>query len=404
MTIIRLITLTLTLMITMIITTVTSHNITDILSNFPEYSVYNDYLTKTRLNDEINSHETVTVLVLNNNMTTKLGANEPLAVMKTVLSIHVLLDFFDREKLLKIGGGSQVSTTLYQTTGHALQDTGYVNITDLPGGKVGFGSGNARSKLGSLFVKDVKEFPYNISVLEINSPIIAPGILNTPWIPVNISSLLENAGCKIFLKMLKEQGVLTVYEGAVNSDITVFAPSDDAFNKVLGLPEFKKLQPRELISLLYYHAIPTYVPKASLASEKNKNVTTFATTPIQNFYFTIKSSGDSFIVDTGVDVVRIENTIIDASPVSIFKIENVLLPIELFNGTSISTPAPAPAAPTPESSRSAPGPVSTDSSSTSGPAGGPDQADGPDADVGDNNANDASDGKHDTRSLLVDTR
>ncbi|GJX62939.1 fasciclin-like arabinogalactan protein 8 [Tanacetum coccineum] len=387
-------------MITMIITTVTSHNITDILSNFPEYSVYNDYLTKTKLNDEINSRKTVTVLVLNNNMTTQLGANVTLAVMKTVLSIHVLLDFFDSEKLMKIGGGSQVATTLYQTTGQALENTGFVNITDLPGGKIGFGSGNGRSKLDSLFVKDVKEIPYDISVLEINSPINAPGILNTPWTPVNITSLLENAGCKIFLKLLKEQGVLMVYEGAVNSALTVFAPSDAAFNKVLGLPEFKKLLPNELVSLLLYHATPSYVPEASLKWEKNKNITTFATTKVQNFYFTVNSFGYSFTLSTGVDMARIESTIVDSSPVSIFKIENVLRPMELFNATTISTSPPAPA-PAPQSSRPVPGPVSTDSSSTSGPAGAPDQADGPDADAEDNNASDASYGKVIHQALVL---
>ena len=58
---------------------------------------------------------------------------------------------------------------MFQATGSAPGSSGYMNITDLKGGKVGFGTeDNDGSKLDATYVKSVAEFPYNISVLQIS--------------------------------------------------------------------------------------------------------------------------------------------------------------------------------------------------------------------------------------------
>lgn len=50
----------------------------------------------------------------------------------------------------------------------AAGTSGYVNITNLKGGKVGFGAQDNDGKLNSFYVKSVQEIPYNISVLQIS--------------------------------------------------------------------------------------------------------------------------------------------------------------------------------------------------------------------------------------------
>ncbi|CAN1182123.1 Fasciclin-like arabinogalactan protein 8, partial [Linum perenne] len=127
-----------------------------------DYSQFNDYLTKTGLADEINSRQTITVLALNNGAMSDL-AKHPVSVVKKALSLLLVLDYFDPTKLHKITDGSLISTTLYQTTGNAPINFGFVNITDLKGGNVGFGSAAPGSKLDSSYVKSVKQIPYNIS-------------------------------------------------------------------------------------------------------------------------------------------------------------------------------------------------------------------------------------------------
>ncbi|KAI3829197.1 hypothetical protein L1987_03314 [Smallanthus sonchifolius] len=336
------------------IATVTGHNITDILKDFPEFSEFNNYLTQTKLADEINSQGTITVLVFNNTFASEYLANQPLSVVKVALSIHCLLDYFDRPKLQAIGGGSMTSTTLYQTTGNAVGETGFVNITDLVGGKVGFGSGGTGSRLDALYERSVKQIPYNISVLEISSPIVAPGILKTPpRSNANITSLLEKAGCKTFANLISDTGVLKVYLTAEPRGLTVFAPTDAAF-RASGLPDFGNLTDTEFISLLLYHAIPGYVPKISLMTEKNP-VRTLASNEIEKFGLTVRTNGDSVTLDSGIDNSHIESSVLDSVPISIFKIDHVLLPAEYFTKPPSPAPVPVPeASPPSPSAHSAP--------------------------------------------------
>ncbi|KAL4567148.1 hypothetical protein LXL04_022722 [Taraxacum kok-saghyz] len=385
-----------------VIATASGHNITDILSDFPEYSVFNDYLTQTRLADEINSRQPITVLVLDNTVVTKFVGNQSLSVVKPALSIHVLLDYFDMGKLLTIGGGRMTTTTLYQTTGTAAGSTGFVNITDLKGGKVEFGSAVPGSKNGSLLTKTVKQLPYNISVLEINAPIIALELMPVPS-AVNFTNVLEDARCRTFLKMLESTGVLNIYQRVAEKALTLFAPSDAAFN-VTELPDFNTLTNAELVSLLMYHATPTYLPEGTLSSEKDP-MSTLATNSAGKFALTVDSSSGSIMLGSGIHASRVISPVYNSVPVSIFLIDYVLLPTELFAAPPppAATPTAAPESLPPSVSAPAPGLIPVSSSPapvtinspalptpalstppTSSPAGDGAPADNPTADINNN--------------------
>ncbi|KVH97207.1 fasciclin-like arabinogalactan protein 8 [Cynara cardunculus var. scolymus] len=381
---------------------VTAHNITAILSQFPEYSEFNNYLSQTKLDDEINSRETITVLVLNNGAVSSLAAKHPLSVVKGVLSLHILLDYYDNKKLHAISDGTTLSTTLYQTTGNSPGNVGFVNITDLKGGKVGFGSGVPGSKLDSSYTKSVKQIPYNISVLEIDAPIIAPGILTAPApsADVNITGLLEKAGCKTFVKLITDTGVLKVFQTAAAKGLTVFAPSDEAF-KAAGVPDLSKLSNAELVALLQYHALATYTPKGSLKTAKDP-ISTLATNGAGKYDLTVETAGDSVTLDSGVGTSRVASTVLDSTPLCIFTVDNVLLPTELFGKSPSPSPSlspetspsssPAPAALSPEPA-AAPSPfLSPPAPPTSSPTAGPAPSDGPTADSQNSNASNAVDG------------
>ncbi|KAL3536927.1 hypothetical protein ACH5RR_000293 [Cinchona calisaya] len=363
-------------------TSTRAHNITQILSPFPEYSEYNKFLTDTKLADEINSRETITVLVLNNAAMDSLAAKHPLSVIKKALSLHVVLDYFDASKLHDISNGTTLSTTLYQTTGNAPGNLGFVNITDLKGGKVGFGSAAPGSTLDSTYTKSVKEIPYNISVIEISSAIIAPGVLTAPApspSDVNITALLEKAGCKTFANLLVQTGVLKVYQSAADKGLTIFAPNDEAF-KAPKLPDLSKLTNAELVSLLLYHALASYNPTGALKTQKD-TLPTLATNGASKYDLSVTSSGDSVTLQTGVDSSRVASTVLDSTPLSFFTVDSLLLPSELFAKSPSPAPAPAPEtspspaplaptptplAPTPHHSPPAP-PTSTPAGSPSEP-------------------------------------
>ncbi|MBA0559943.1 hypothetical protein Golob_016877 [Gossypium lobatum] len=347
--------------LSLVVIAVNGHNITAILEGFPDYSVYNSFLTQTKLADEINTRETITCLVLNNGAMSALTSKHPLSVVKNILSLHVLLDYYDPQKLHKISDGTTLTTTLYQTTGNAPGNLGFVNITDLQGGKVGLGSAIPGSKLDSSYTKSVKQIPYNISILEISAPIIAPGILTAPAPSssgVNITGLLEKAGCKTFASLLTSSGVLKTYESALDKGLTVFAPSDEAF-KAEGVPDLSKLTNAEQVSLLEYHASPDYKPKGTLKTTKDP-ISTLATNGAGKYDLTVTTAGDSVTLHTGVGQSRVAEAVFDSPPVAIFTVDNVLLPSELFGKSPSPAPAPEPVSspsPTPSLSPS-PSPMS----------------------------------------------
>ncbi|GLT84452.1 hypothetical protein SLE2022_026810 [Rubroshorea leprosula] len=343
-----------------------AHNITAMLEGFPEYSQFNNYLTQTKLDDEINSRQTITVLALNNGAMSALADKHPLSVIKKALSLLVVLDYYDGGKLHQISNGTTLTTTLYQTTGNAPGNLGFVNITDLQGGKVGFGSAAPGSKLDSSYTKSVKQIPYNISVLEISAPIIAPGVLTAPppsASDLNITALLEKAGCKTFASLLVSSGVLKTYQSALDKGLTILAPNDEAF-KAAGVPDLSKLSNAEVVSLLEYHALPTYTPKGTLKTAKDA-ISTLASNGAGKFDLTATSAGDDVTLHTGVGSSRVADTVLDSAPVSILTVDSVLLPEELFGKSPspapalepVSSPSPSPVkAPTPAPVSEAPTP------------------------------------------------
>ncbi|KAK4418745.1 Fasciclin-like arabinogalactan protein 8 [Sesamum alatum] len=365
-------------------------NITEILAGFPEYSEFNDLLTQTKLADEINSREPVTVCALPNGALSSFTGKYPLSVIKNILALHVLLDYFDAPKLHKISEGSVLSTTLYQTTGNAAGNLGFVNITDLRGGKVGFGSGVPGSPLDSTFTKSVKQVPYNLSVIEVSKAIAPSAVLTAPAPAVNITGLLEKAGCKTFASLLASTGVLKVYQSAVDKGLTIFAPNDEAF-KAEDAPDLSKLSNAEVVSVLQYHALASYTPIGTLKQTKGK-ITTLATNGAGKYDIGVTTAGDSVSLDTGVDSSRIASTVLDSTPLCIFTVDSLLLPVELFGKAPAPAPGPAPEtspSPSPSPAPAAEGPAPESAASpapilsppappTSSPAGSP--SEGPTAD------------------------
>lgn len=345
--------------IAILATAAAATNITEILSAYPEYSEFNDLLTQTKLADEINSREPVTVCVLPNGALSSVTGKYPLSVVKNILALHVLLDYFDAPKLHKISEGSVLSTTLYQTTGNAGGKLGFVNITDLKGGKVGFGSGVPGSPLDSTLTKSVKQVPYNVSVIEVSKAIAPSAILTAPAPSasnVNITALLEKAGCKTFASLIVSNGVLKVFQSAADKGLTIFAPNDEAF-KAADVPDLSKLSNAEVVSLLQYHALTSYSPVGTLKQTKGR-LTTLATNGAGKYDLSVTTAGDSVSLDTGVDTSRIASTVLDSTPLCIFTVDNLLLPVELFGKAPAPAPGPAPeTSPSPAPAAKAPAPA-----------------------------------------------
>ncbi|KAJ0898954.1 putative fasciclin-like arabinogalactan protein [Helianthus annuus] len=298
--------------------TVNAHNITSILNKFPDFSTFNHYLTLTHLADDINNRQTITVCAVDNaGMADLLSKHLSIYAMKNVLSLHVLLDYFGAKKLHQITNGTALAATMFQATGTATGSAGFVNITDLRGGKVGFGS--------------------TLPSVEAEAPVPEPA-------EVNITSLMSAHGCRNFAEALLASDAMKTYADNIDGGLSVFCPLDDAFKGFA--PKFKNLTVAGKQSLLEYHGVPVYQSMSMLKSS-NGLMNTLATDGAEKYDFTVQNDGQDVTIKTKLVTAKIVGTLIDQQPLIIFTINKVLLPEELFKNALSPAPAPAPEADAP---------------------------------------------------------
>ncbi|WCJ30531.1 Fasciclin-like arabinogalactan protein 14 [Euphorbia peplus] len=156
--------------------TSSAFNITKILANITGYDNFNSLLSQSGLAQKINSRQTITVLAVKDGSLGDLSQKSKDEV-QTVLSTHVILDYYDVDKLKNLNKKSSILTTLYQTSGEADHQEGFLNVTKTSNG-VMFGSAKKGAPLAAYLVGSVVAQPYNISVLQVSAVIEASGNVN----------------------------------------------------------------------------------------------------------------------------------------------------------------------------------------------------------------------------------
>ncbi|KAG0468669.1 hypothetical protein HPP92_017997 [Vanilla planifolia] len=162
-----------------------AHNIALLLDDVPNFSNFNSLLSETKVADEINRLNTITVLAVPNSAMSSVAAY-PVEVKRRILSVHVILDYYDPNKLHTLTNHSTIVTTLFQSSGIAENNTGYLNVAKFDDGPIAFISAAITNATpSSNFLGSIAARPYNISVLHVGSIIVPPGIdrLNHPTFP-----------------------------------------------------------------------------------------------------------------------------------------------------------------------------------------------------------------------------
>ncbi|KAK7299816.1 hypothetical protein RJT34_10644 [Clitoria ternatea] len=326
-----------------------AHNITRILAKHPGFSTFSHYLTVTHLAAEINRRQTITVLAIDNaGMSSLLDKHLSIPTLKNVLSLHVLVDYFGARKLHQITDGTTLASSMFQATGSAAGTAGYVNITNLKGGKVGFGAEDNDGSFHSFYVKSVDEIPYNISVLQISQPLSSADAEAPTAAPsaIDLISIMSKQGCKAFADLLRGSKALPTFTENVDGGLTVFCPTDSAVNGFAA--KYKNLTDAQKVSLLLYHGVPVYQSLQMLKSN-NGVMNTLATEGANKYDFTVQNDGEDVMLETKIDTASIVGTLIDQDPFVAYKISKVLMPRELFKVKELA-PAESPKAPKKKSS------------------------------------------------------
>ncbi|KAI9097570.1 hypothetical protein K1719_025341 [Acacia pycnantha] len=158
-----------------------AYNVTRLLGQYPEFGLLNQYIIDNGLAGEINRRGTITILAVDNSTLSSISGRSKDSI-KAIVSTHVILDYYDEKKLMNIKNDSTTLTTLFQSSGIANDNQGFILAYNAAGGHFYFGSAVKGASLNARFVKTVVTQPFNISVFQVSQPIIPPGIdAQSPW-------------------------------------------------------------------------------------------------------------------------------------------------------------------------------------------------------------------------------
>lgn len=159
-------------------------NILEILGSKGSFSTFISLLNQTGLAKEINARDTITILAVDDGAIGGLSSKS-LDRIKDILSTHVILDYYDVEKLQGLSSKKNTTvTTMYQATGVASNMQGYLKIVVLPNHgtqlteKIRIGSAAKGAPIDIQLISD-REFAYkkyDYVIHSISGVIFTPGI------------------------------------------------------------------------------------------------------------------------------------------------------------------------------------------------------------------------------------
>ncbi|XP_062200000.1 fasciclin-like arabinogalactan protein 2 [Phragmites australis] len=321
----------------------TKYNITKLLAPYKEFSKFNEMMSKTRLAYDINRRQTITVLVVDNSAMSALD-HYSLQTIRHILSLHILVDYYGDKKLKKLSHGSTAASSMFQATGSASGMSGYVNITRKDG-KVNFMTEDADdSAKPSRYVKSIKEYPYDIAVLQVSS-IISSAEAEAPVpppAPVDLVELLSKKYCKSFVSLLSANAdVFRAVNETKDNGLTLFCPVDSAVAAFSAT--YKNLTAKAKTAILLYHAVPDYF-SLQLLKSNNGMVTTLATASENkmDYSYDVQNKGETVTLQTRVVTSSITATVGDMEPLAVYAVNKFLQPKELFKVVEAPAPAPEP--------------------------------------------------------------
>ncbi|XP_027356886.1 fasciclin-like arabinogalactan protein 3 [Abrus precatorius] len=162
-------------MILALSSTIHGLDITKLLGQYPEFSLLNKYLTDTKLAEQINSRIGVTILAVDDQALSSLSG-ESLETIKAILSSNILANYYDEKKLVEAQGAHSKVETLFQSSGLAKNNQGYIYVYLVGEGAVAFGSAVNDEPTDVELMGTVMTQPETVSIMHITRPIVAPGI------------------------------------------------------------------------------------------------------------------------------------------------------------------------------------------------------------------------------------
>ncbi|CAN1249585.1 Fasciclin-like arabinogalactan protein 11 [Linum perenne] len=162
--------------------------------------------------------------------------------------------------------------------------------------------------------------------------------------PLDVVKILEKAGrFTVFLRLLRStQENTELYQqlNETHNSATVFAPSDGAFSG-LKAGTLNSLSDGDKSELVKFHIVPFAIASTQFQTVSNPIRTQAGSGNRLSMNITTDVTGSSVNISTGIVNTTISGTVYADSRLSIYQVDKVLLPLDIF------TPKPPPPAPAP---------------------------------------------------------
>nr|XP_018682850.1 PREDICTED: fasciclin-like arabinogalactan protein 14 [Musa acuminata subsp. malaccensis] len=126
-----------------LVSSVITLGIVEIPEPFDEFSTFTKWTPKT-----------ITILAIDNSAISPLSSLSA-DILKKVISVLVILDYYDPYKLDQLPNNTALLPTLFQASGLATNQMGFLDYTKLPSMQMVFGSAATRAPLNSNVLKVV---------------------------------------------------------------------------------------------------------------------------------------------------------------------------------------------------------------------------------------------------------
>ena len=178
--------------------------------------------------------------------------------------------------------------------------------------------------------------------------------------PLNLTAILAKGGqFTTFIRLLSETQQDDQIQNQLNTTtegFTVFAPTDNAFQN-LKSGAINGLTDEEKVQIVQYHITPKFYTLTDLQTVSNP-VRTQASGDDGPWGLNVTSLGNQVNISSGLVDTPVNNALRQQSPLAVYQVDTVLLPLELFG---VKPPA---SAPSPKSSKTSSSSESSNTTST----------------------------------------
>ncbi|KAF5447157.1 hypothetical protein F2P56_032727 [Juglans regia] len=163
---------------------------------------------------------------------------------------------------------------------------------------------------------------------------------------IDVTKILAKAhGYSVLIRLLKSTGLAAQLYGQLNNSnngFTIFAPTDTAFSN-LKPGTINSLSDLQKTQLIQFHILNSVIGLSNFQTLSNPVPTEAGDTSAGEFPLNVTTAGNQVNISTGLVNTTMGGTIYMDNHLAIYRVDSVLLPLDIFSPKPKKAAAPKPA-------------------------------------------------------------